>query len=591
VSPFSTVVVRVGSHSSAVRKRCCMNHFGDFLDVLQKLFALIGTLVTALGVLRPRIRRWLDERGEQSRHEQNNVAESKTATEPPAVSFSERLKQRLSARQGLVELSFAVILAAAFSVIFADTLLASGAAEPDPLVTFAKVLALTSVVGALLGAGWFQRQLEFVSGMLAVTAMASLLLAGPASMLRGSTEADSGNVFLMTLLGLLTLATGTLTFLFGNPLGLGRERGRALLWTVGVVLIVGLAATLVGRQKVQALARNPKVPSVYTEPVEAFAKQVGAMPLESRRVAYQLASEIAVTDTYRSEHENVEDRYRGDHAALEQAAAQLKAQAPKPADPGVASGAKEGATPASPVVTPGETDSGSATQGSDGGSLGTPPPSTIQQLQLSELQREQLGTSVQRFKRMAPSDGATFMLARLAWIHPLGSHPGDVRAATPLPGTNSSARLEATSQMRIDHALGAEANLGTTKVAPHGYGYPTPPMAPSSNVMRGFFEYPKLEPLRQDELFTPLGKDPTLADLTSQLTWPAGAESWTAYEEYLAMSLFGKSADVRALYEKFSELDGISRAAVRQLLASKKDDEFGALYKVSPQPDSTVATI
>ena len=387
-----------------------MNHFGDFLDVVEKLITVIGAIVAAGGVWVPKVRAWLDQRGEQARHSRVATTGARTggATASPSGSavanaeptggdakvprFRARLKHRLAARHGVVELAFALILAAAFTVLFSNALFQGANADTDPLRAFLKTLVLAIVLVVLLGAAWYQRQLEFATGTLSVTAMLILLLATHESWQHAGGDLDSGDTLLLTLLGLLMLATGTLTFLFGNPLASGRERGHAVLWTFGVVAVVGIAATLVGRQKVRLLAHNPKVPSVYSPAVDKFAKAVSELPLESRRLTYQLSSEMALAETYQSDHDAVEEQYRVDHAGMlaARSAASFSRAAPSP-DPS--------APPSHSDAEAGDSRKEPTREAGTEAPVGDYSLEALQKLQLAELQRDLELSQVQRFKR------------------------------------------------------------------------------------------------------------------------------------------------------------------------------------------------
>ncbi|HTV20921.1 MAG TPA: hypothetical protein VMG12_19685 [Polyangiaceae bacterium] len=495
-----------------------MDQLSAFLDVLQKVISVLGPVLTALGMLFPRARNWLTERGKQARHVPSKDGNQTTTEDADSqrretASFARRIARRARERHAFMELGFALLLGAIYSVILGDALLDSSAAIGDPLQELMKAGVLSLVVVALLATAWLQKQLEFANGMLAITAMLVSLLSS-----RAVTNPEASEAYTLSiLLGLLAVSTAALTFLFGNPFAPGRESaGRTKLWAGGVILLLGLSAAVIGRGKVRALETDPRLPTLYTAAVEDLARAANALPIDQRKLLYALASEVHLEANYRGQHEALESRVRQDKALLTQLAASSEPMSSDYA-------------------------------------------ARLSALQLTALQYDLLDSVRQRQSSLAPSDRTAYMLARLGWVHPLGSRAGEKRAAMSLPSPLADKRFELVNIARVNHALGLWA--------------PRRQDGTAGNKDRSLFEYSGFTPQRNDDLFPALPLVPGLVELQTQLSWPPEAEAWIAREEYKALGLIGYP-ELAPLSQAYDDLPDGERAAIRELLAASQDAEL-----------------
>jgi len=564
-----------------------MPHLEDterIIKALQTAIGIIGTLASAVLAIFPAIRRWLGLHGERSRNSfapgEAASAEAKASNENATThSFAENLSVRFSARHGSIELAFSLLFAAIFSVVFSDALLDERVAATNPLQAFISAVLLTAFLAALTTGAWFQRQLEFVVGTLSVTAMLVLLLSTRSAFLDSQSGIDSGSLLLVPLLGLLVAASGSISFLFGNPFGRGVNRRHSILWGIAVVGVVGLAAGVVGRQKVLALEADPRSPRVSGVGINKanIAKvitSVSSLSPVAQKAFFQFASDLQLASEYRSEHAITESRLRGDHQVLERFTASSKPSSS--ASPAASAPAETRPDPSSPPPDAPST----FVNRSD---------AQLEGLRRSELRRSVLNSTVERFKALAPQSRSQYMRTRLTWIHPLGSAPGEFRAAIPLPETTTRARFVETSTLRVNHAFAANDEEPSPKPRSSfsplsslfDTSYTPEPAAPDTGPdIRGAFEYePPVSPLRKNALFPPLPKDVSLVDLRTQLTWPREAEAWIAYEEYKDIAYSEYSGAPRKLLEQYDALTDSERGAFRELLAVEKNsnDRLSAL--------------
>lgn len=191
------------------------------------LVAVVGAVSTVAGLVRRAYR--AETRPESA----PTAAESRPASAVPDP-------------QRLVEIGFALLLAAVFSLLLTHTLVVSGR-QVDLLGLTAAGLVITAVVTAIMIYAWKEVQLEFAVAAFAIITLVSLIMA-PAGPLTGDTvQGEPAISPLVPSLALVTIASTLLLYLFGNPFGGGNQRRRRLAVAgllVGIPLLASLACGL-----------------------------------------------------------------------------------------------------------------------------------------------------------------------------------------------------------------------------------------------------------------------------------------------------------------------------------------------------------
>jgi hypothetical protein len=519
----------------------------ELVDLAQKVIGVLGPVITTLGILWPKVRIAL-ERQRNSVRDSLPPASMVEHAAPADAELPGPLLKRLAARTGergaLIEFAFAMLLGAAFSAILADALFKYSPDSEDALKGFLAIGGLCGALAILLSFAWLQRQLEFAIGTLSTTVMLVLLLSTQSSLIVEKPDLDAQVVLLLPLLSLLALAVAAITFLFGNPFAWhqgGKHKG---VWVTALLLVLLLAACVLGRQQVRALEADPRTPTSWSTDIEQFLADIFRLSPSAQKDFYQLASEGQLDPQYRNQHALAEAKFRRDRDLLESLSA---------------------AAPANDTAN--RTDSGTTAPPTDdarrvGETVDLHSPSALDDLRKSELHRNLLSTVHDRFRLLPVDARLNYMHTRLTWTHPLGSETGRSRAAYPLPGTSSESRFRECATLRRSHAVTQFGSSDPSSVGNHKATDPTPLPQDSG-----------AEPDSRSNLFTPIPASAEFVDLHTQLTWSVEDEAWEAFEEYkdLAYSKFG--ANARPLLTQFDALPATTRGALGQLLMDEKRSE------------------
>lgn len=533
---------------------------------------LLQVIVTLLGVMSQILLLMKGFRDKPS----TQVTQNEDAPSPHTASVIK------TSPRSLIDLSFVLICAAFFSLLLTDSLVISGRTPAPEISSILIVLSITLVVvGTMLGA-WFLRQAELITGFLAITTLLVLVISPGGPFFSSSSDGETGLSLLIPLVSLVILSSGMLVYSFGSPLSKSGGRRRRLTVTLGLGLIVLVAAGALGRQLIANVTSNRLTPKIDSASVKEILPEIMNAELNDKRNFYQLASEISLLRTYQNYFRTI----RGEKPAAPKTDSNSEAvgqngqakqpanQAKQPAD------SKEKSSRPNPAPTNQPTDSDryspenlTATRAlelliqkarTDGdwesvtnfqsfsrrsNSIATD--YLAEHLNQKDHGRARPNLLMNYFKAIPVADQQEYLSQRLGWIHPVGL-PSQSQAGIPLPGITNEERFEAVSSMRIIQVLDDQENLRTKLFAEFDKEFDYQRSVRNAFKQQEDYYYgpdePTFRPTRQRTLFKPvlfpkMEPNPNSARLTEQLALPFQMEAYVAYSEYkqLALSLIKRT--------------------------------------------------
>ncbi len=423
-------------------------------------------------------------------------------------------------RRSILELANALMVAAFFSALLADSLLVSGRVPTFGLSSVITILGITVLTSSSLAVLWYGRKTELAVGALAVTTLVVLVMApgGPFDAAAG----ESGNLepglslFLPTILVVFLASTSAFSY-FGNPLDRetpARSR-RAMIAVLGALIVAG--SIILAQQTVTDTIRNHNAPHVRSEAAQRLLESLREQDLQSRGLLYQLGSEIALNGHYRDAYFRTLESFRTGRPATQ-----------------------------------------AATKGS------TPPIPKAASNTAGRTERERFLTGrKQDLIDLNPEDSRFRYLAdRISWVHPATSSRND-QLDLPLPGTTPEKRYETITACRVVYSLSSQpervgwfldtfrypANDVTLALSPlrnnPGSSYSPPPSRPAGNGVLGatsprwtdppFAVFKLLSPEGKAGIFPQLPSRAYSYLLHGQLSLPGDEDSFLAYAMYRSL--------------------------------------------------------
>lgn len=216
-------------------------------------------------------------------------------------SASVQMIKRKWETRSLLDLSFVFICAAFFSLLLTDALLVSGQSPSSGLWAVVVVFIIaTSVVLIMFGA-WCLNVLELVTGFLAVTTLAVLVISSGGPFFSPSSEAAASRTLydlIVPVATLVAIASTMFIYALGNPLSRAvpqRKRMTVSLILLGLTLV---AAGSLGKQLVKDVERSRRTPKIESAEGKQLLESVMGGSVEERRYFYRLASEVNLAHTY-----------------------------------------------------------------------------------------------------------------------------------------------------------------------------------------------------------------------------------------------------------------------------------------------------
>jgi len=163
-----------------------------------------------------------------------------------------------------MDLSFALICAAFFSLLLTDSLLISGKNPSPGLSTILTVLMITSVIVTVMVAAWWLNLTEVVTGCLAVTTLVVLIIANGGPFFASSGDSVAGLSLLLPILSLITITSATLIYALGNPLSRTIRKNRRTLVTLTLLSLVIVSGAALGKQLALNVKNDSRTPRLVS---------------------------------------------------------------------------------------------------------------------------------------------------------------------------------------------------------------------------------------------------------------------------------------------------------------------------------------
>jgi hypothetical protein len=532
----------------------------------------------------------------------------------PQLGIAESKRSRLRNR---MDLSFALICAAFFSLLLTDSLLISGKNPSPGLSTILTVLVITSVIVTVMVAAWWLNLTEIVTGCLAITTLVVLIIANGGPFFASSGDSVAGLSLLLPILSLLTITSATLIYALGNPLSRTIRKNRRTLVTSTLVSLVIISAAALGKQLALNVKNDSRTPRLISADAKALAVNVTRQSLAERRRFYKLASEISLGPIYQKYLRTIQQNQSytlqsssRPFPSPEPLAAPLTSKsstANKPSAPTPEENSPKPATTPTGKSSSREVEERALLKEIVNDAFNRGDWTLAQSLQqayyrsgnapdiLKEQGVERTDLLAQYFDASDVNSKQKYLNERLNWIHPAGLDQQS-QATIYLPGTTAEERFNTTSQFRVFTVLYDQPNL-RQKILKE-FEYP--------EEMRQFFRErdDKLDTRIRllEGLQTPLESrlyKPTLypkteaninnTQLQTQMSLPKGEEAYVAYREYKSLASLlikqnfkGKveAGKIDELSSMFSELDDSTQDAFLNYVINNKTIASDKVYQM-----------
>jgi hypothetical protein len=342
----------------------------------------------------------------------------------------------------IVDLGFVLICSAFFSLLLTDSLLISGR-NPSPGLGTILIGAVIAIFVALTMYGaWYLGFAELITGVMALTTLAVLLLSSGGPFFASESDTVAGLSLLIPTISLVIVAATMLIYFFGNPLSRNVDK-RTRVGVSLVLLATALFASIaLGEALVVDVLADPRTPKVGQG--QGLIHSVMQGGLQDRREFYRLASEVSLARSYQKYFRSLSQEQRSIQA-----------------ERGTSNNGPEQVPKSNTVVT------GSPTNSSEFRALPTPTPSNDRALQNGPAEDAEVAKEegIARANFLTDYfDAAEFaakeqyLVLRLGWVHPVGL-AGQSAAAISLPGTTPDERFEGVSSLRVFLALYDQPNF------------------------------------------------------------------------------------------------------------------------------------
>jgi hypothetical protein len=487
---------------------------------------------------------------------------------------------RIQRGKSILDLSFVVLCAAFFSLLTSDSLIVSGRNAPTgPFHLFIVVLITFGFVATMVTA-WYINKTEMVIGFLAIITLIVLIISpgGPFNK-ESNTGLESGlNIFLIVPVAvLITLAATMMIYSFGSPLSKAVGSRSRTIVLVSLTLVGLFAAIAVGTQIDDYIAQDARTPKFSSPEIKTFARSALQTSQEKKRAFYRYASEICLTEFYRSQF---------DTSQQDAFTPAMPAQSPVPANA------------SAPTVSPGPAATSTATASPTPPPTQSPTGSAISHQQVLQIQKQTIADMRKSYLDSPTSSTYSFLgeyeaklgrsndvekmtygmrsgqsrlellvgkfadsldgnqkgvvlNERLNWMHPTGIGSNNEAAIT-LPDKTSENRLRLISKYRLISVLHDQERQRKTLF--EEFSYPDEVTshymsdAEKINELRARYGYYPADVSRgsQDEVFYKPNlfpanfagnNDSQVANfLKEQLSLPLEKEAEIAYKEYKAFA-------------------------------------------------------